>query len=93
MSNKLISMLMVRTVILCLQKQFSQRRIARELKLSRNTVKQYCASLKAVTTACRICKPWMMLRFLLLFMHTANNKRQIPAEKILPFALPTSLRS
>jgi transposase len=41
MANNLVSMQHVRILVQQLQKGFSQRRIARELQLSRNTVKQY----------------------------------------------------
>jgi transposase len=47
MSNKLISMQTVRVIIQHLQKGFSQRSIARELKLSRNTVKHYVDKITA----------------------------------------------
>lgn len=41
MSNKLVTMQQVRTIIQQLRKGFSGRKISRELKISRNTVKQY----------------------------------------------------
>lgn len=41
MANNLLSMNQVRIILQQLQKSFSHRRIARELGLSRNTVKQY----------------------------------------------------
>ena len=41
MANNLVSMQHMRSLIQQLQKGFSQRRIARELQLSRNTVKHY----------------------------------------------------
>src|SRR5665213_2658316 len=41
MSNNLVTMQQLRILIQLLQKGFSGRRIAGELKLSRNTVKQY----------------------------------------------------
>lgn len=47
MSNKLISMQIVRVIIQHLQKGFTQRQIARELKLSRNTVKHYVEKITA----------------------------------------------
>ena len=45
MANNLLSMQHVRSLIQQLQKGFSQRRIAGELQLSRNTVKQYASRL------------------------------------------------
>jgi len=45
MANNLVSMQQIRSLIQQLQKGYSQRRIARELQLSRNTVKQYVAHL------------------------------------------------
>ena len=45
MANNLVSMQYVRSLIQQLQKGFSQRRIARELQLSRNTVKEYTTRL------------------------------------------------
>ena len=45
MANNLVSMQHVRSSIQQLQKGFSQRRIARELQLSRNTIKQYAGQL------------------------------------------------
>jgi transposase len=41
MANHLLPMIQIRTIIQLLQKGFTHRRIAREMKLSRNTVKQY----------------------------------------------------
>lgn len=46
MSNNLVSMQNVRRLIQLLQKGFSQRRIARELSFSRNTVKLYAERLQ-----------------------------------------------
>ena len=43
MSNKLITMQVVRSIIQQLHKGYSHRRIARELQLSRNTVKHYAS--------------------------------------------------
>ncbi|HEX8608086.1 MAG TPA: IS21 family transposase [Pedobacter sp.] len=45
MSNKLITMQVVRSIIQQLHKGYSHRRIARELQLSRNTVKRYASQL------------------------------------------------
>jgi transposase len=45
MANNLLPMILLRTIIQLLQKGFSHRRIARELKLSRNTVKDYSSRL------------------------------------------------
>lgn len=45
MSNKLITMQIIRSIIQQLQRGFSHRRIARELQLSRNTVKHYASQL------------------------------------------------
>src|SRR6478609_7845818 len=45
MANNLVSMQYVRSLIQQLQKGFSQRRIARELQLARNTVKEYATRL------------------------------------------------
>ena len=47
MSNNLVTMQHVRTIIQLLQRGFSGRRIARELQLSRNTVKLYSDRLNA----------------------------------------------
>ncbi len=47
MSNKLVTMQQVRTIIQLLQKGFSERKISRELQISRNTVKQYAVLFKA----------------------------------------------
>ena len=47
MSNKLVTMQQVRTIIQLLQKGFSGRKIARELQISRNTVKQYTSRFQA----------------------------------------------
>ena len=47
MANKLVSMQHIRVLIQHLIKGFSQRRIALELQLSRNTVKQYVERLLA----------------------------------------------
>src|SRR6266568_4148876 len=41
MSNNLVTMQQLRILIQQLEKGFSERRIARELQLSRNTVSQY----------------------------------------------------
>lgn len=41
MSNKLVSMQIIRTILQQLQKGASGRHIARQLHISRNTVKQY----------------------------------------------------
>src|SRR5438132_10745047 len=49
MSNKLITMQIIRSIIQQLQKGFSHRRIARELQLSRNTVKHYAVQLLSGT--------------------------------------------
>ena len=49
MSNKLITMQIVRGIIQQLQRGFSHRRIARELQLSRNTVKHYALQLTSGT--------------------------------------------
>lgn len=47
MANNLVSMQHIRVLIQHLIKGFSQRRIALELQLSRNTVKQYVERLVA----------------------------------------------
>jgi transposase len=49
MSNKLITMQILRSIIQQLQRGFSHRRIARELQLSRNTVKHYALQLTSGT--------------------------------------------
>ena len=47
MSNKVISMQLVRTLIQLLEKGFSLRHISRELKLSRKTVTLYSTRLQS----------------------------------------------
>ena len=47
MSNNLVTMQHVRTIIQLLQRGFSGRRISRDLQLSRNTVKLYSDRLNA----------------------------------------------
>jgi transposase len=47
MANNLVTMQKIRTLVLQLQQGFSQRRIAQELDLSRNTVQQYVERLQA----------------------------------------------
>jgi len=47
MSNNLVTMQQVRTIIQLLRKGFSGRKISRELQISRNTVKQYADLFKA----------------------------------------------
>src|SRR3954470_22396088 len=47
MSNKLVTMQQVRIIIQLLAKGYSGRKISRELKISRNTVKQYTDCLQA----------------------------------------------
>jgi len=42
MANKTITMLQIRKVLQLLDQGFSQRRIAREVDISRNTVQDYC---------------------------------------------------
>jgi transposase len=47
MANNLLPMILIRTIIQLLQKGIAYRRIARELQLSRNTVKDYIKSLRS----------------------------------------------
>jgi transposase len=54
MSNKLITMQIVRSIIQQLQRGFSHRRIARELQLSRNTVKRYAMQLTSGTQSLEV---------------------------------------
>jgi len=55
MANNLVSMQHIRSLIQQLQKGYSQRRIARELQLSRNTVKHYaCRLLQSAYTLAQL---------------------------------------
>src|ERR1035437_2630574 len=47
MSNKTLAMQIVRQLMLLIEQGFSQRAIARELKISRTTVKEYIARLNS----------------------------------------------